>query len=303
MARELDPPEDGAVEPYVGLPAGLGRPREEARVVFDTLAELYERARPGYPPEAVAALVTACRLDAGSRVLEIGCGTGQLTRSVVPVGARIRCLEPGPALAARARRALARYPNAEVVITTFEDALEEPGSYDAVVSATAFHWIDPGVGFPKAAIVLRPGGVLALLTNAHAAGGSQEEIREEIAALHRTFAPELGDWRFPPPARIEAAARRGKDIAAAWRAVERKFEAAPPVGHLFGPPEVHAFPWVATYSRDGFLDMLRSQSSYARMEAARREVLLGAVGELADSSLGGTVTKQYLALLALAART
>lgn len=301
---EVTPTEEDDRPPYVRLPAGLRRPREEARVVFDTVAELYDRARPGYPPEALSALVAACRIGAGRRVLEIGCGTGQLTRSLAPLGGRLRCLEPGPSLAALARRRLAAWPRTEVLTTTFEgfEDDEGPGSYDAVVSATAFHWIDPGVGFPKAARLLRGGGVLALLTNSHAAGGTQEEIGEEIGRLHRDLAPDLGDWRFPAPAAIADAARRGRDIAAVWQAIERRFEPAPDVGRLFGPPEVRAFPWRASYDRDGYLDMLRSQSSYALMDPARRDELLAAVGDLVDGRLGGTVTKQYVTVLATAAR-
>ena len=294
--------DEAAPSPFVPLPAGLRRPREQARVVFDTVAELYDRARPGYPAEAVAALAAAGRIGTGCRVLEIGCGTGQLTRSLAPLGASVRCLEPGPSLAALARRRLAAWPGVEVVTTTFEDADEAPGSYDAVVSATAFHWIDPGVGFPRAARLLRPGGVLALLTNSHAAGGSQEGLAEAIGALHRALAPEVGDWWFPAPAEIDGAARQGRGIAAVWQAIERRFEAAPDVGALFGPPEVRSFAWIATYDRDGYLDMLRSQSSYALMDPARREELMTAVGALVDGRMGGTVTKQYVTVLATAAR-
>ena len=296
---------DGEVpgpEPYVGLPRGLRHPREEARVAFDGVAGLYDRARPGYPSETLAALVDRCRLDAASRLLEVGCGTGQLTRSLAPLGSSIRCLEPGPAMAALARRSLAGFPAVEVLVSTFEDAAEEPASYDAVVSATAFHWIDPGVAFPKAARLLRPGAFLALLTNSHAAGGTQMTLAREIGALHRSVAPELGEWRFPAAWEIERAARREGDIAAVWQAIERKFEPAPPVGDLFGPPEVHVTSWVATYDRDGYLDMLRSQSSYALLAPARLEELMEGIGDLVDRRLGGTVTKEYLTVLATARR-
>ena len=289
-------------EPYVRLPQGLRSPREEARVVFDGVAGLYDRARPGYPSETLTALVDRCHLDAATRILEVGCGTGQLTRSLAPLGPAIRCLEPGPALAALARRALAGYPTVEVVVSTFEDAAEDPASYDAVVSATAFHWIDPGVAFPKAARLLRPGGFLALLTNSHAAGGTQMTVAPEIDALHRSVAPELGEWRFPAGGEIERAARRERDIAAVWQAIERRFEPAPSLGDLFGPPEVHVTSWVATYDRDGYLDMLRTQSSYALLAPARLEELMQGIGDLVDRRLGGTVTKEYLTVLVTARR-
>jgi SAM-dependent methyltransferase len=288
--------------PYFPLPKDLPNPREAARTVFDRIAELYDAARPGYPPEAIAELVDRCKVGPNSSVLEVGCGTGQLTRSLAPLGCRIRCLEPGPALAERARSALSAFPNVEVVTTPLEEADERPQSFDLLVSATAFHWVNPKVAFAKAAQVLRPGAFLALLTNAHGAGGTQESIAAEVQALHQRLAPDAGTWEFPSVEEVTAAAEQEDDIATVWQRVERKFEAPPPVGDLFEAPLVGIHPWLDTYDRQGYLQMLRSQSSYALMEPAKREELLGQLGELIDARLFGTVTKQYITVLAVARR-
>jgi hypothetical protein len=79
-----------------------------------------------------------------------------------------------------------------VVVATFEDADEVPDAYDTVLSATAFHWIDPSVGFTKVASLLRPHGTLALLTNMHARGGTQDALAEAMGDLHRNLVPEVG---------------------------------------------------------------------------------------------------------------
>ncbi len=289
---------------YVPLPRGLSDPRQEARTVFDTLAGLYDQARPGYPPDAITDLTARCHLGPTSSVLEVGCGTGQATADLARSGASIHCLEPGAALARIARRNLSAAPNVRITTTTLEDAADEPGAYDAIVSATAFHWIDPNVSFAKASGLLRPGGWLALMTNAHAVGGTHahEPIGGAIRDLHRQLAPEIGSWTFPSLADLRRRAEAGGDIAAVWSRIERKLAEPPPVSQLFDPPEVSTYPWLATYDRQSYLSMLASQSSYALMEPGRREVLLRGIGALVDEHLGGTITKQYVTITALAQR-
>ncbi len=288
--------------PYPPLPGGLHDPGEAARTAFDHLAHLYDAARPGYPAEAIADLVTRCEIGPGSRVLEIGCGTGQATRDLARTGCSICCLEPGPRLAALARQNLASYPEVRVTMSTFEAAGGTPGCYDAVVSATAFHWIDPHTGYPKAARLLRPQGSLALLTNAHVSGGTADQIAPAIGDLHQRLAPEAGGWAFPSLSQMRQRAAAGGDIAAVWSRVERKLSDPPPVGHLFQAPAVSAYPWVASYDTDAYLASLSSQSAYALMDPGRRSMLLQAIGELIDDRLGGTLTKQYLTILATARR-
>ncbi len=287
---------------HMPLPAGLCDPRSAAREVFDGVAPLYDRARPGYPAEAVSDLLRVCGIDASSRILEIGCGTAQLTRQLAPSGAAILCVEPGSSLAKIARGHLASAPNVHITTTTFEEFEVGPRSYDVAVSATAFHWIDPSISFAKVAVLLQPGGYLALLTNAHAGGGTHtdERIAKPVRDLHRRLAPEVGDWNFLSAEEIQRKADAGGDIAAVWSRVDRKFSQPPDVSSLFEPPLVKTYPWLATYDRETYLEMLATQSSYALMKAARRDELLGGIGHLVDEILGGTVIKQYVAVLATA---
>jgi len=287
---------------HIPLPSGLSDPRRTAGAVFDGIATLYDRARPGYPPAALADLVRRCRIDEATRILEVGCGTGQLTRQLAPTGAAIHCVEPGPALARLARRNLAGRPNVEITTVAFEDLEARPGSYDVVVSATAFHWVDPTVSFAKAAELLHPGGCLALLTNAHGDGGSHTtaSIAGPVAELHRQLAPEVGEWTFPTSEEIRHKAEAGGDVAAVWARLERKLSEYPDVSDLFEPPTVATYPWLATYDRDAYLDVLASQSSYALMDPGRRAELLQGIGRLVDEQLGGVVTKEYVTVLTVA---
>jgi len=124
--------------------------------------ELYDRARPRYPAAIFDDIVSLGRVPGTGRVLELGAGTGHATLSLAERGLEVVGLELGPELAALARRKLAAFPNARIVNEPFE-SWEPDGEFDAVVSFTAFHWIDPEVRFAKTAALLRPGGALAVV--------------------------------------------------------------------------------------------------------------------------------------------
>src|SRR5690242_7314541 len=130
---------------------------ESYGAVFDTMADEYERHRPTYPDELIDLAGRAGGLAAGDRVLEIGCGTGQLTRSLVARDLRVTAVEPGQNLIALARHV---GPGVEFVNRRFEDAELPAERFAAVFSAAAFHWLDPDVSWRKVARSLVPGGVL-----------------------------------------------------------------------------------------------------------------------------------------------
>jgi 2-polyprenyl-3-methyl-5-hydroxy-6-metoxy-1,4-benzoquinol methylase len=94
--------------------------RESLKRIFDQDAELYDRARPGYPERLFDDLFALAALERGAAVLEIGCGTGQATRELARRGCRIVCVELGKRLAAVARRNLAHFPQVDVVTSAFE---------------------------------------------------------------------------------------------------------------------------------------------------------------------------------------
>jgi SAM-dependent methyltransferase len=296
---------EGGDAAHIPLPADLSDPAVQARSIFDHIARLYDRVRPGYPGAAVSDLQRLCRITEMSAVLEIGCGTGQLTRDLAVTGAQIRGVEPGQALVELARRNLSTFANVELIASTFESFETRPASYDVVVSATAFHWIDPNLSYVKAATVLRSGGRLALLTNVHSAGGTHTEaaFAQAVRDLHRRLAPEVGAWTFPPAEDIDLMARGGGDIAAVWGRVDRRLWDPPPVGDLFEPPSVHIYPWLANYNPDDYVAMLASQSSYALLDEGRRRQLLDGIRRLISKHLGDMVTKEYVTVLAVAGRS
>jgi SAM-dependent methyltransferase len=158
--------------------------------VFDDVAAEYDAARPSYPLELVDAAMEAGALDRRSTVLEVGCGTGKLTELLVGRGLRIHAVEPGANLVEAARRRLGPADTVLFDIARFEDAELPETAYDAVFSATAFHWLEPSVSWAKVASLLKPGGLLALLTHIGVHDERSADMEEQLLAILRKHAPE-----------------------------------------------------------------------------------------------------------------
>lgn len=114
----------------------------ERKRSFDATAELYDRIRPGYPDSLFDDLVALSGLPAGGTILDVGCGTGQATLPMARRGYRILALDLGANMVAVARRKLAAFP-VDVLQGSFEQVVLEPAGFDLLISATAWHWIDP----------------------------------------------------------------------------------------------------------------------------------------------------------------
>ena len=132
----------------------------ELRRTFDAVADLYEEARPSYPNELFDDLVDLAELNPGARLLEIGCGTGKATRPLLERGFFVMCVEMGAHLARRAHASLSGFPF-DIAVSAFETWRGPSDAFDLVFAATAWHWIDPTIGYAKAHRLLRKHGHLA----------------------------------------------------------------------------------------------------------------------------------------------
>ena len=132
--------------------------RNRLRTTFDGAASLYDDVRPGYPEDLFDDVVSLSGIPSGGRILEIGCGTGQATVPFARRGYRILCIELGENMAAVARRNLEGYPQSEVRTGAFEEWTLQEKAFDLAISATAFHWLDPAVAYPKVAGALETEG-------------------------------------------------------------------------------------------------------------------------------------------------
>ncbi|MFF4805571.1 methyltransferase domain-containing protein [Streptomyces sp. NPDC001351] len=263
-------------------PYGLGR-------VFNEVAELYDRVRPGYPDELFADLVAITGMSDRSSVLEVGCGSGQATRSLAALGCSVTAVEPGADLAALARRRVASFPKAEVETSRFEEWDDRGRRFDALVAASSWHWVDPSVGWQRAHEVVSPGGWMALLGHVVVHRPGEPEVYAESADLHERFSPGNPDWGHPP---LEDDVRTTDE---GWGLVEDP-------GGLFGPTVVRWYPTVQWLTGDGFADLLRSQSLYLRLDREVREPLLDAVAERIRTRMGDRAPRRYLSVLRVGRR-
>ena len=243
--------------------------------VFDTVAVEYDRRRPTYPDELVERACELGGLAAGDRVLEIGCGTGQLTRSLVARGLGVTAVEPGANLIELAGRE-ARGPGAlEFVNHRLEDASID-GWFDAAFSASAFHWPDPDVSWGKVARALRPHGLFALLQ--HCALRHRDIVTDDdalISVLARA-APEIAAG-WPPlrdlPTILSGVEYRRDNVSEVWAWLAHQPLARPYAGPLFRDIEIAAVPMITEKSADELNALLRTTSLYPRLAPAQREAL------------------------------
>jgi ubiquinone/menaquinone biosynthesis C-methylase UbiE len=136
--------------------------RQYQRRLFDQVAPLYEETRPGYPQALVELVAGTAGVTAGDPVLEVGCGTGQLTERLAELGFDLTAIDIGPSMVAAARERTGGRA-AWFWTGAFEDLPAPDESFALIVSAGAFHWVDPEVRFRKAARLQRPGGWLAVI--------------------------------------------------------------------------------------------------------------------------------------------
>jgi SAM-dependent methyltransferase len=133
----------------------------EGRQLFGLDPGGYEAGRPDYPSFVYDTLCEVCELAPGSRVLEIGPGTGIVTRRLLALGARVVAVEPDPSLASYLRETMAG-EDLTIVGTSFEEAEIDEATFDLAVAGTSFHWVDQEVGLRKLSQLIRPGGWIAL---------------------------------------------------------------------------------------------------------------------------------------------
>ena len=129
---------------------------------FETVAAEYERHRPDYPEEALRWAAGCLDLEAGARVLDVGAGTGKLTRGLVALGFEVAAVEPGAPMLDQLRVAV---PEAEAFEGPAESIPLPDANVDAAFAGQAFHWFDSARALPELHRVIRPGGGLALLWN------------------------------------------------------------------------------------------------------------------------------------------
>ena len=252
------------------------RPAAES---FGGDAERYDRTRPPYPAALVARLIEAA---GGPDFLDVGTGTGIAARQLRAAGARVLGVEPDPRMADFARRT-----GVEVEVATFETWEPAGRLFDAVVAATAWHWVDPVAGAAQAARVLRPGGLLAPFWHAFQ---PPAELAEAFATGLQRAVPDS-----PFAARAAVPAQAANDPL-----ITRVIDGVRAAGG-FDEPQQWRFEWERRYTRAEWLDQLPTSGALTRLSADQLAEVLAGAGAAVDA-LGGAFTMSYTTVAVVAAR-
>ena len=239
---------------------------------FGAVAETYDRIRPGYPAELFDDLLAY----AGPirRVLEVGAGTGRATVELVARGLAVHAVEHDAAMASVLAE---RLPSVEVTVGGFETDPTD-GPYDLLVSAQAWHWIDPHLRWSRAAQCLSPGGALALFWNHDSL--QDASLRARLQDAHERWTPGIQVEDVGP----------GGDPLADW-----------PGPHLlklaeFTDVQALRYEWQRTLSGPDYVQLLSTMSAYGVRPAEHRDGLFEEVLEIVGDELTLTMaTVLYLA--------
>jgi protein-L-isoaspartate O-methyltransferase len=266
-----------------------GTPQELLRTTFEQVPELYDRARPNYPPEIFDDLVALAQLPTKARLLEIGCGTGQATLPLVERGYEITCVELGEQLAAVARRKLATFSTVEVINANFESWRPERAEFDAIVAFTAFHWISAETRYTKTAELLRERGRLAIVATQHVLPLDGDPFFVDVQQDYEAVVPDDPSTKAGAggPPRPDAVADLSNEIALSGR---------------FRNVGARRYLWDMTYTADDYIAALNTYSGHRALDDETRERLLARIHRRIETRPDGRVRKTYLAMLNVAER-
>ena len=208
---------------------------------FGSVAKAYDKARPDYPAKAAAWLMGG----EARTVIELGAGTGKLTRQLVEQGHDVHATDPDPEMLRVLQEAC---PGVRTSIATAEAIPAPDRSVDVVVAAQSFHWFDPDVALPEIARVLKPGGHIALVWN----------VRDERIPWVRRLGRIFGN----------ADQNNSGDVLVA--------------SDLFGFVEEESFGFWQLIDRVSILDLARSRSPIATLGEEEREAKLAEVSAFYD---------------------
>jgi SAM-dependent methyltransferase len=261
--------------------------RLRLRRTFDSVVEVYDRARPRYPPELYDALRARTGLQRNDRVLEVGGGTGIATQQLRERGLNVTCVELGTDLASFSQARFADDPRVEVVHANFE-TWAPTRTFDAVVSATAWHWLDPEVRYQRAWEALRPGGHLCFWGAVHTFAGGGDPLFDELQAIHEGIgARRLGLPPETPRPSPGTLLDRLEEIEGSG---------------LFSDAVALRFDWRVAYTADQYVDLLTTFSMHTTLSPGERDTLYGAIHDRISERPLAHVERDWGAVLHVARR-
>ncbi len=245
----------------------------DQRFTFDRVADLYDAVRPGYPAALFADVAAIAGLGPEDRILEIGCGSGQATQGLAGLAGPILALDPGAELVRLARQRLPDPTRIAFEVTTFEAATFAPRAFRLAASGQAWHWVDPGLAFPKAAEALAPDGWIAIF--GHVPMAPPSPLLEDFQAVYDREAP--GTWGPTPES---------------WYLPTGPVVALIDGSGLFGPVVRRGYAFTRTHTAQSFGELFGTISHYNAMAPGPRAALLAGLQDVITAH-GGRYAMAY----------
>lgn len=243
---------------------------------YSEVADAYNRVRPRYPQDLICRAVELAQLPTEAMILEVGCGPATATTSFAQLGFSIVCLEPSQESCQLALQNCAPYPNVEIQNTSFEEWELETQRFHAVLSATAFHWVSPEIGYLKAAATLQNNGSLILLWNMTLQ--PQYEVYQMLNEVYQTQALSLG--RYENRGTQEQSLRKfGQNVIESGQ---------------FENLVSEQLACEVTYSIDDYLTLLSTYSPYIALEPQQRNSLFEGLRKTLEKNCLSSLQLSYL---------
>jgi len=247
------------------------------RDLFDDVAELYDAVRPDYPEELIKQIMLLAKLNANKQILEVGVGTGQITKAFAEKGIPLTGLELGKNLALLASKNLAAFSHVSIINTAFE-AWQTQQQFDLFLSASAFHWVKPEFGLKRAYELLKPKAYIALVW--HIDQSFDTDFYKATTPFFQQFIPTDPNRPQPP-------------------AAHKHYKQALLESSLFGDLKEQSISWQRTYSKLEFIGLLNTFSPNLALSKEKRELFNSHIEAVIDD-FGGSVTRLYKTILLFA---
>jgi ubiquinone/menaquinone biosynthesis C-methylase UbiE len=249
----------------------------DLRLTFNNDPEGYEKWRTKYCDELFEDIKQYSRLNEDSKVVEVGCGTGQATEQLLKTGCAIEAVELGANLAAYTEKKFADNEKFKVWNGEFEKYPYEKNSLNLVYSGTAFHWIPEEVGYSKVLDMLKPGGTIAVFWNKPFFRREDDPLHQKIRSIYLKYA-EMGHIG-PEPKSKEDDTERYERIANSLKK------------YGFKNVEQKLYKKTQSFLVEDFIALLNTYSDHVSMDAAVREGFYDEIRS-AINDFGGSI-KQY----------
>ena len=243
------------------------------KLSFNDVPELYERLRPTYPEKLIEDIINYSALTSTSEILEIGPGTGQITLPFARRGYSITGIEIGENLVDHLRTKLLNYPNAKIYNYSFEEWDNMGKTFDLIISAQAFHWIDPNIGYPKVEQLLNKNGRLALIWIYHPC----TDMINELDKVYKKY--------FPNYKKLE-------DVESQMNKQIEEIKAS----NLFANLKVYTYQFEIEYTSSQYIDLLDTYSDHRTMDKEIKSLLFNEIKKTINK-FGGKIRKPYIATL------